>query len=113
MALNTLRRVEGGALKNQWTKANPILLTPPPADPTPTNTAPPTSPTAPEEAERGTCPAILEASHVEGIAILLSADRIGGDGEVNVLGIGCVVLKIFQVHTQLILLFQCQEVQVL
>lgn len=74
---------------------------------------PPTPSIAPEEAERGTCPAILEASHVEGIAILLRTDRIGGDGEVNILSIGGVVLKVFQVHAQLILLLQCQEVQVL
>lgn len=97
------RRVEGGALRNQWGKANPMLIAPSPAA-----TAP-----APEETDRGTCPAILKASHVEGIAILLGTDCVGGDGEVNILGIGCVVLKIFQVHSQLVLLLQCQEVQVL
>lgn len=68
---------------------------------------------APEEAGRGTCPAVLEASHVEGVAVLLGTDRVGGDGEVNILGVGCVVLKVFQVHSQLVLLLQGQEVQVL
>ena len=50
---------------------------------------------------------------MEAVAVLLGADRVGRDGEVGVLGEGRVVLEVLQVHPQLILLLQCQEVQVL
>lgn len=72
----------------------------------------PPSPT-PSACPEGTCPAVLEACHVEGVAVLLGADGVGCNGEVGVLGIGRVVLKVFQVHSQLVLLLQREEVQVL